>query len=530
MISACPRRFPLHRPARAACLWRLAAALALPAGSVGARPPPPNPRAAASTAYTVEVDEQPVFTEKFRNVSFAAWPFTGAVEVLVTAREPIRDFNISPHSAGIVATAAGSILRFKLDRPRHLVVTVNHGEKLLLFADPPDPRAPRPGDPGVVSVLDLGVDATGSRLETARLQAAIDRVASAKGTLYFPAGIYLSGMLSLKSDLTLHLAAGARLLASDNPADFPVDEGFDEADLKHDPALWVKMGGSDVAYRQFILVDNARNVRVSGPGIIEGRGRTLRPLKNIMFVVVRRSSHITFDRVTLLDSPMYNVHLLASDHITLRRVKIVSDQEVHNTDGIDPDSSRDVLVQDCFVFTGDDCIAIKTSGQNRLGGDAERITVRNCVLTSRTSGIKLGTETFAGAHRDIFFENNDLLEADRAINLSSEDGHGFERIRFIGLRVERLLGRRVQFPVHLHVERRHPAGAAGRIHDILLQDLSIEHEYPTPSRLDGLSPEHDVRGVRFVNYTVAGRVRLNAADANVKIGPFVSEVTFTAQP
>jgi len=510
-------------------LSAMLAALALSA-PVGARPQPPDTRAVASSAYTVEIAGQPVFTEKFRDVNFAAWRFTGTVEVSVTAHEPVRDFNISPHSAGIAATAVGSILRFKLDRPRHLVVTVNGGEKHFLFADPPDPGAPRPGDPGVFNVLDFGIDATGARLETARLQQAIDRVAAAKGTLYFPPGVYLSGMLSLKSDLTLHLAEGARLLASDNPADFPVDEGFDEANIRHDPALWVKAGGSDVAYRQFILVDGAHNVRVSGPGIIEGRGRILRPLKNIMFVVVRSSSDVEFDGVTLLDSPMYNVHLLASDHVTLRRVKIVSDQEVHNTDGIDPNSSRDVLVEDCFVFTGDDCIAIKTSGQNRLGGDAGRITVRNCVLTSRTSGIKLGTETFAGAHSDILFDDNDILEADRAINLSSEDGHGFERIRLIGLRVERLLGRRVQFPVHIHVERRHPQGAAGRIHDVLLQDISIAEEYSSPSRLDGLSPEHDVRGIRFVNYKVAGRVRLDADDANVKIGPFVSDVTFTAQP
>lgn len=522
----------LGRPSRVAAAFFVGLGVTLLQLLVSAAPAAGqhNPRAVSSRVYRVDVDGRPLFTEAFRGVNFASFNLAGSAEISVRTPQPVRSFEISPHAAGIKASIESGELRFTLDRPRYLVITVNDGEKLFLFADPARTRDPEPGRNGVVNVLGFGVDPTGGHVDTRLLQRAIDQVATAKGVLYFPPGVYLTGTLSLKSNLTLHLAEGARLLASANPDDFPVDPGFDEADLRHDPALWVRMGGSDVAYRQFLLVDGARNVCVTGRGMIDGRGQTLRPLRNIMFVMIRRSSDVLVEGVTLLDSPMYNVQILASNHVTLRRVKIVSDQDVANTDGIDPNSSRDVLVDHCFVFTADDCIAVKTSGQSRLGGDAERITVRDCVLTSRTSGIKLGTETFAGAHRDLLFENNDLLEADRAINLSCEDGYGFERVRFVGLRIERLLGRRVQFPVHIHVERRHPEGKAGYIRDVLLQDLSVEHEYPEPSRLEGLSPGRDVRGIHFVNYTIAGRVRLDAADANVKVGPFVSDVTFTRSP
>ena len=104
----------------------------------------------------------------------------------------------------------------------------------------------------------------------------------------------------------------------------------------------------------------------------------------------------------------------------------------------------------------------------------------------------------------------------------------YENLRFIDTRGERLIlvGMRLQIPVHVYVRQRNPQGGAGRIPNILFKNLSVEHEYANPSRLAGFSKEHDVRGVHFVNYAVAGKVRLSAADANVNIGPFVFGVIF----
>jgi hypothetical protein len=225
---------------------------------------------------------------------------------------------------------------------------------------------------------------------------------------------------------------------------------------------------------------------------------------------------------------MYNAHVVGSDHVTFRNVKVISDQNVPNTDGIDPDSSRDVMIDGCFFCCADDCISIKTSGQSGVKGDAERITVRNCVFMSRTSATKFGNETIAGAQRDILFENNDVLEADRAITLSCMDGKPLRKP-----------------PLRRHASRAadpgwdassdsrpcprpaaQPQGGAGRIHNVLFKNLSVEHDYANPIRLAGFSKEHDVRGIHFVNYTVAGKVRRTVADANVNIGPFVSDVTF----
>src|SRR5262245_20441126 len=114
------------------------------ASAYAAEPAAPSPRSVRSAAYRVEVGGQAVFTEKFRDVNYAAFVLSAPVEVVVRAGAPIRTFNVSPHAAGIAATSQGAALTFKLDRPRHLVVTINEGEKLFLFGEAPETSPPRP--------------------------------------------------------------------------------------------------------------------------------------------------------------------------------------------------------------------------------------------------------------------------------------------------------------------------------------------------------------------------------------------------
>ncbi|MBL9215619.1 MAG: hypothetical protein JNG83_09100 [Opitutaceae bacterium] len=500
-------------------------------GSVllGARfePPVVDSRAVRSESYRVEVQGAPVFVTKFRDISYTSFSFDGEVTVTVHAAEPVKEFNLSPHSARIAATVRGSAVTFRVDRPRHLVLTVNGGEKLFLFAESIEPDAPRPGAPGVTNVLDYGVDPTGGRLDTARLQRAIDEVAARKGTLYVPPGVYLTGALVLKSNLTLYLAGGSRLLFSDNPDDYPQEPGTDEKLIVYDSDLWFRLNRTDASYRRSLLIDEARHVRVAGRGILDGRGKILRPLRAISFVFVRKSADVVFEGITLLDSPQYNAHVLVSERVTFRNVKIISDQSVHNTDGIDPDSSKDVLIDRCFLFTADDGVSPKATRQTGLGGDLERLTVRNCVFLSQTSATKFGNETFGGVQRDILFENNDILEADRAITISTLDGYGYENVRFIDTRIERLLPLKRTFPLQIQVRRRNPAGQAGWVHNVLFRNLTIEQEYPRPSQIAGLDENHEVRGVRFENLVIAGKVRLSAAEANIVIGPHARDITFS---
>ena len=187
------------------------------------------PRAERSADFHVTAGGRDVFVEVFKDVAIAHFSFLGEIPVSVRSTHPIRKVDISPHAARIVTTQTNDTLTFQLTQPRHVVVEID-GRRLFIFADAIDAAAPKLGQKGVRSVLEFGVDRTGGSRDTARLQQAIDEVAAARGTLLVPPGVYLTGTLSLKSNLTLHLAAGALLLGSPNRDDYPVASGFQESD------------------------------------------------------------------------------------------------------------------------------------------------------------------------------------------------------------------------------------------------------------------------------------------------------------
>src|SRR5205814_4033393 len=106
------------------CLAPLRSASAAASGAV----------TAPSDEYRVQIDGREIPTEAFRDVNLATFSFSAPVEVAIRVPAGINGYNVSPHAAGIVATTQGSTLSFRLDRPRQLVITINQGKKLFLFA------------------------------------------------------------------------------------------------------------------------------------------------------------------------------------------------------------------------------------------------------------------------------------------------------------------------------------------------------------------------------------------------------------
>lgn len=500
-----------------------AAAIAAQAAEVQLHPVPEN--ATPSRVFHVKVNGTPVFTEAFKDIHYVHFSAEGEVTVEVEAPAMIHEFSISPKSREVEADLWGPLATLKVREPGQLVVTVNKALRLFLFVDPIDRSVPVPGAPGVASILDFNVDPTGRRLDTARIQHAIDAVAGRGGVLYFPPGTYLTGTLALKSNLTVHLAGGAVILGSPNRNDYPVDRGFKEADHVNDPENYSNQGAK-MTYSRLILVDNARNVRITGRGVIDGQGKIVRDQgKPANLIRIRNASDVTVEGVILRDPAAWNTHVLHSDNVTFRNVKIVNDRTVKNTDGINPDASRDVLIEDCFFYCGDDTIAIKTSGNSNFVRNAERITVRGCIMLTKKSAMKLGTESFADYQRDITFEDNDVVEADRAMSLYCSDGAKFESIRWLNNRIERTYPDVLQRTIHFRVIDR-GGEEAGHIRDILIKDTEVATASPNPPTMQGYDEEHGIRDIRFVNFKVGGEMCRSAADARLETNEFVSGVTF----
>ena len=177
------------------------------------------PGAAASTAYSLEVNGQRVFVEKFGDVSYARFAFSGTANLVVEVDEPILKCLISPQSLQIPSEISGNRTSFSLTLSGGLVVMINGLERLIVIADPVEADAPKPTDLGVVNVASfLPEGRNPDAAVTREFQSAIDNVSNSNGgkggVLYVPDGLYVTTQLKLKSNVHLYLESGAMLKAA----------------------------------------------------------------------------------------------------------------------------------------------------------------------------------------------------------------------------------------------------------------------------------------------------------------------------
>lgn len=315
---------------------------------------------------------------------------------------------------------------------------------------------------GFFNVRDFGAIPDGETLNTAAIRAAIAACAEAGGgTVYFPAGRYLTGSLHMESNLTLYLDQGSVLLYSGNPEDSPVVETRWEGTTAytHSPLIY--------AYRK-------ENIAIMGHGVLDGQGvnwwwRTgedparehlTRPWKAAWvdlrdrtqagesftaedyseavkflrpsLLVPYECTNVRVEGITLRNSPMWMLHPIYCENVDIRGVSFVSYGP--NGDGIDIDSCRNVRVSDCYFDTEDDCIVIK-SGRDadgrRVGRPSEFITITNCVMYRGHGAVVIGSE-MSGGVRDVTASNIVCYGTDRGIRLKTARGRGglVENLRF----------------------------------------------------------------------------------------------------
>ncbi|RPJ41588.1 MAG: glycoside hydrolase family 28 protein, partial [Chloroflexi bacterium] len=240
-----------------------------------------------------------------------------------------------------------------------------------------------------VSPFDFGAVGDGQTLNTAALQAAIDGCAArGGGTVYLPAGRYLTGSLFFRDHITLHLDAGAVLLGSQDPADYPIISNRWE-------------GVEQPTYAPLLTGSGLENITITGRGTIDGQGDPWWRAKHMNTLAYPRPRLIGFtgcrgvmiEGVTLVNSPAWTVHPVRCENVNLHGITIINPPDSPNTDGINPDSCRLVRISDCYISVGDDCIAIKSGTQNDHRLTACRdITITNCTLERGHGGVVIGSE------------------------------------------------------------------------------------------------------------------------------------------
>lgn len=265
-------------------------------------------------------------------------------------------------------------------------------------------------------------------LQTEKIQKAINKVSrSGGGTVTLSGGVFLSAPFELKSGVNLCISEGATLLGSANPADYP-----DRTDVKHviSEALprWRNVA--------LIYADQAENISITGKGTIDCNGhnfvrpktgdswtgwwyeRTLPNRKSVpRAVFFAGCRNVTVRDVTMTNQPAgwsYWVH--DCDSVTFSGCRIIADVHYPNNDGIHVNCSRDVLIENCDIQTGDDAIVLRANSRSlKENKVCERVTVRDCSLRSWSSAVRLGW-TCDGVIRNATFSNIHMYDCSNGIS------------------------------------------------------------------------------------------------------------------
>ncbi|RUT46191.1 glycoside hydrolase family 28 protein [Paenibacillus anaericanus] len=272
------------------------------------------------------------------------------------------------------------------------------------------------------NIIDFGATRDSQELATEAIASAIEAASIAGGgTVYVPAGTFLTGAIFMKSNIELHLSPGAVLSFSTNPEDYPVVE-----------SRWE--GVKQQVHASCIYGNDLENISITGSGTLNGNGQPWweKRLKRPEELIYPRPKLISFDRchrvtlkdLTLTNSPSWTVNPICCSNITVDNVSILNPADSPNTDGINPESCSNVRISNCNIDVGDDCIAIKSGTEDteeRI--PCENITITNCTMIHGHGAVVLGSE-MSGDIRNVTISNCVFKQTDRGIRMKSRRGRG----------------------------------------------------------------------------------------------------------
>lgn len=485
---------------------------------------------AASEAYRLRVNGEPVFVVRFSNDYDYALASGRAgrntIDIDRVDQKPIGQASVSPKKLGIAVTKAGSRLTFLVDGMHYLIVEVEGLRRLVIAIDPPDASRPDPDAPGVQHVTrpPFNADPTGQTFSTAAIQSAIDQAAadpSGKGLVYVPAGIFRLTQLRLASNVSLYLEKGAILRCDGRAEEF--DRTFRKKSTGHD-GFW------------FITASGVQNVRVFGRGTIDGRGKAMvkqTKLVNHLLTVVN-CRNVTIEGITLRDSGLWGTVIGNSENVSLSNTKHLNFLDIGEDDCVDICNSRNVTVEHAIGISLDDPFSVKTwepttdVASNWPGefGESSHVTFSNCFAWTRCFGFKIGAGVLR-PQRDIRVTDSVVYDAAHAIGISHSYGSAdVTDVMFERIDVERItcecLGRSW---LRIAIDNRRKASTAGSVRRVTVQDILVRDPGTKPSPVEGLNADRRVAEVFFSRIAMPGESANELADLGLRLNAYSETVT-----
>ena len=387
---------------------------------------------------------------------------------------------------------------------------------------------------GAFRVRDFGAKGDGETLDTEAIAKTIKAANEAGGgRVVFEAGVYVSGTFELLSNVTLDLESGAVIQGSQNLADYG---STDEFGFGHTYGVDSTGEGPKIG---IIIAKNVENVAIVGRGVIDGSGdaffdfskphysmdfdpKYIRNGTEFMNAVLRTDDgpaqmkpggrpgtmiicancrNVLIRDVTLQNAPNWTVHFNHTERGVVTGIHIWNNSLLPNNDGFDCFSCKDVHFSDCDIRAGDDDFAILNSVD---------ITVSNCSLNSRSSGIRLEATRYSTF-------TNLVIHANRGIGIYERGTGVTDHLLFTGVAIDTRL-----FTGHwwgkgepIYIVASKPSGAtgSGQIRDIKFSNISGEAE--NSMTLYG-SPEEPIHDVSFDN--VKFKIRLTRREVSDAVG------------
>jgi hypothetical protein len=359
------------------------------------------------------------------------------------------------------------------------------------------------------NIIDYG--AVEKENSTQAIQKAVDQChTDGGGVVIIPAGKFITGTITLKSYVNLHLQQGAELIGSHNLEDYTTS--------------FRKHG--------MILCEDANQVSITGEGIINARGTTFYdPTKNHVYeefdrmltrqkenympegqfysdgpikrrpkpgmtITFYHCSQVSLKDFTLKDTPSWAIRLAYCDDVNVDGLTIANNLMVPNSDGIHCTASRNVRISNCDIRAGDDAIIITgfsldeenpnvstTEQEAHTYGNksiyAENFTVTNCHLQSRSSGIRVGY----GQHpiRRCIFSNIQIYGSNRGIGVFAHDVSDIEELIFSDIIIETRLHNGQWWgngePIHISAVCRFEGHSAGKVKNVQFNNIIATGEH-----------------------------------------------------
>lgn len=270
-----------------------------------------------------------------------------------------------------------------------------------------------------INVLEHGVTPGENFDNTESVQKIMDSLIPMGGTVCFPAGVYTVGSIQLYSNITVYLENGAIISAVGDYSKYPV--------IGEDLIPGFVRG----TRRGIFFAVGAHNICIKGDGTVNGNGDnwwnkgesdTKRP-RTIQFI---NCSNVTIKDIKIINSPCWTVNPICCDNVCIDNISINNPYNAPNTDGINPESCKDVRVSNCYVNVGDDCLTIKSGLESDIlqkQKACENITVTNCVFAHGHGGVVIGSE-MSGGVKNVTVSNCIFQNTDRGIRIKTRRKRG----------------------------------------------------------------------------------------------------------